>query len=356
MKNEDPHIMKKFWRLPKAVNGKLILVCGLGSIGKRHIENLISLGISPSNIIIFRTGKGTVTFGDAFLKREPRIRVINSLEKALALKPFITLITNPTALHLDTATRAAKAGSHLFIEKPLGINLNKAKNLSRLCRRKQLIACVGYNLRFHPLLRLMKSIIKEGKIGLPVYVEAEHAEYLPDWHPWENYRVSYASQDKLGGGSILTQSHEADALYWLFGKPNTIYTAGGTSDGLPMNVENIAECILQYKHKKIIAALHLDYFKSPPVRFLEVTGTKGRLKFDYITGTLSYIPLAGKQHVFHQPKNFFRNDMFLDEIKHLITCAARGVEPMNNLTEAAEVLEILLAMKRSLSTHKATNL
>jgi predicted dehydrogenase len=108
-------------------------IAGLGSNGRRHLRNLIELG--EEDVVLYRTGKSTIS--DEELERFP---TEYSLEDALAHNPDAVIVSNPTALHLDVAIPAARAGSHLLIEKP-------------------------YTVHIH------------------------WGEHLPGWHPWEDYRV-----------------------------------------------------------------------------------------------------------------------------------------------------------------------
>jgi predicted dehydrogenase len=77
---------------------------------------------------------------------------------------------------------------------------------------------VGFQFRFHPGLRQVKKLLDEAAIGEPLSVRAHWGEYLPNWHPWEDYKLGYAARPELGGGVILTLSHPLDYLRWLFGE------------------------------------------------------------------------------------------------------------------------------------------
>src|SRR3989338_9906855 len=112
------------------------LICGLGSIGKRHMENLEQLGFPHEDISIFRTHKGTAQFGNKVLaEHENRHPVFSNLGDALAKKPDIALITNPTSLHIPVAIEAAKAGCHLFIEKPLSHSMDDVDTLIEIVQQ-----------------------------------------------------------------------------------------------------------------------------------------------------------------------------------------------------------------------------
>lgn len=328
-----------------------ILICGLGSIGSRHLNNLITLGLKPENIAIFRTKKGTPSFGDQTLaKHRNKNPVFYDLDEALKKhSPNVAFITNPTSYHVETALKCAKAGCDLFVEKPLSNSQDRIYRLLEEINRRQLVNFMGCQLRFHPLLIQIKLWLENKKIGEVICVHAEMAERVTDWHPWENYKISYASRKDLGGGAILTQTHEFDYLYWLFGKPEWIFAAGGELGNLQMGVEDTVKFIMQFP-KKILVSLHLDYLKRPPRRFLEITGTKGRIYWDYFEKKAQFIPMEEQEQtlIVSEPEGYEKNNTYLSELGYFLQCVNRREKTLNDLQQGKNVLEICLAAKSSM--------
>lgn len=106
-----------------------ILICGLGSIGKRHASNLLYL--KKENLIFFR--ERNLDLNDNKLTKK---KSFTSLAKALNENPDVAFICNTTSKHIDTAIECAKKGCHLFIEKPLSNNLKKLKTLESIVKKK----------------------------------------------------------------------------------------------------------------------------------------------------------------------------------------------------------------------------
>ena len=100
--------------------------------------------------------------------------IFDDLDKALAQKPDIVFITNPGNLHIEVARKAAEAGCHLFIEKPLGIGEEGVDELIELVERKRLVALVAYQLRFHPGLQQVENWLKEERIGQLIFANLSH--------------------------------------------------------------------------------------------------------------------------------------------------------------------------------------
>ena len=321
------------------------LICGLGSIGKRHMENLESLGYKCEDIGVYRTNKGTQSFGDNLLTDHyNRHRVHTNLEEALACEYDVAFITNPTSLHVKTALETAKARCHLFIEKPLSHTMDGVDELIKCTDARNLKSYVAYNFRFHPLLMCIKKYLDNNLLGKIISVHAKLSERITKWHSWENYSISYASRKCLGGGVVLTQSHEIDYLYWFFGKPEWVFAAGGKQSNLDIDVEDSAEIIMQFKNKTI-AYVHLDYIKDPPERSLEIIGTHGNIHCDFFKSSITVNP---QNNLNETLQRFDRNDMYIEELQEFLDCIKNDRETPVDLKQGKDVLKILLAIKRSM--------
>lgn len=323
------------------------LICGLGSIGKRHLENLEYLGVPCENISVFRTGKGTKSFGDDVLKKhDNRHPVFFDIDKAFGAKPTATIISNPTSFHVFLAEKAVKNNSHIFIEKPLSDSLDGIDELIEDVYNKHISAFVAYNFRFHPLLIETKKWIEGGAIGETVSVRAEMSGRITDWHPWEDFKISYASCKNLGGGAVFTLSHVIDYLYWFFGKPKRILAATGNLGNLGINVEDVVECIFQFVNPSRIVSFHLDFLKRPGAHFLEILGTKGRIYLDFLKKTADLMPLDAEATKI-QLSSFNKNETYLEEMRYFLGCVKIGTQTSPDIKQGKEVLEIIFALKKS---------
>ena len=136
---------------------KRILIVGFGSIGQLHFR--IASKKYPDAIIKVFTKN---------LSNHPDIdddhRVIN-LNEALKFSPQLTVISNPSSMHIKMALPFAKIGSHLLIEKPISSNEDNIADLIATCKRSKSIVAVGYNLRFLPSLKYFKKTIDSNVIG-----------------------------------------------------------------------------------------------------------------------------------------------------------------------------------------------
>lgn len=313
------------------------LVCGLGSIGRRHLHNLLDLG--EEDIVLYRTGKSTLPDDDA-----ADFPTEHDLSAALERwQPDAVLVTNPTALHLDVALPAAKSGAHLFIEKPVSHSMERVSALQEQVRSQGLRILVGFQFRFHPGLRRAKSLLEQGEIGTPLAAAAHWGEYLPDWHPWEDYRQGYSAREDLGGGVVLTLSHPLDYLRWLLGEVVGVRAEVRTSDALDTQVEDTALMILEHE-EGALSSVHLNYHQRPMRHDLEIVGSAGTLRWDAVENEVSWWSADdGRRQTEAVPDGFERNSMFVDEMIHFIDVINGDAEPVCDLEDGIAALRIALA-------------
>ena len=124
------------------------LIAGYGSIGKRHLKNILSN--SNSKIIIYSKRK------DLSNLEKKNIKVSNSLDKCLDENPNAALITNETSNHIPISKKLAQAGLDLFIEKPLSNSLKSVSDVIKITKNKKLMTLMGCNLRFHDCIKKIK--------------------------------------------------------------------------------------------------------------------------------------------------------------------------------------------------------
>ena len=254
-----------------------ILICGVGAIGERHLGNLLALGYT--DISLMRTTNNTLRTVEGVFN------TYSDLATALADKPDVVFVCNPTSLHVDTIVQALDAGSHVFTEKPVATTLEECEAIQAAITRSGKSVMVGYNMRFHPALMKVKSWIDSGRIGNGIYARTQRGEYLPGWHPWEDYREGYAARSDLVGGPTFTLSHEIDLLLWILGKHTDVKAPANTASSLELQTEHGIDIdILLGFECGITGSIHLDYFHRPPARSSEFVGKGGRIEFEYYSG------------------------------------------------------------------------
>lgn len=331
-----------------------ILFVGLGAIGQRHLRNLRTLLGENATFSAHRSSRGqTPTLAPDMsvregvsLEDEYSIRTFTDLDEALSHAPNIAVIANPTSLHVQSAIRCAKANCHLFIEKPLSHSLDRVEQLAQIVAQKELTAFVAYPLRFHPACQLVKKRLQENAIGTLMTARLAFGESLPGWHPYEDYRKSYAARRDLGGGVVLTQIHDYDLALWFFGMPQRVLAHGGHWSELEIDVEDCISALWEFQTSSgRVFPVHIqqDYVQKPPQRLWEILGSRGKIILDLANARVEIIDFATGETQLHDFSGFERNQLFLDEMSHFLDCVETKTAPSVDLQEGTRSLKIALA-------------
>jgi predicted dehydrogenase len=329
-----------------------ILIAGLGAVGQRHARNLRSLLGADVELIAFRQ-RGLRHVVTADLRRdvtkdvetELGIRSLTDLDAALKLKPDAVFICTTTNRHLEIAQRAAEAGCHLFIEKPLGLALEGVAELRTTVLRNGLVATIGCQWRFHPCVRRLFQLIDVGLFGRIQSAEIEYAEYLPDWQPYEDYRETWPAKAELGGGVVLAHIHDYDLAHWLFGAARRVRATGGKLSDLELKVEDTVDATIEARLATV--RVRQTFASHDVTRRITVTGQRHIATVDLVNGTFrTDPPLASPM----DRPDYDRNQMFLAEVTHFLAAIDRREAPAVPLDDGIAVLRTALAVKQSMRT------
>lgn len=317
------------------------LIAGLGSIGRRHMRNLIALG--EKDVVLYRTGKSTMPEDDlAGFPQE------TDLQQALKKhKPDAVIVSNPTALHLDIAIPAAEAGCAILLEKPISHSMERLDMLQSVVMKSGSKVLVGFQFRYHPGLVRAKQLISDGEIGRLISAHVHFGEYLPAWHPWEDYRKGYAARADMGGGVVLTQCHSLDYLPWLVGRVESAWGFTAKLSDLEVDVEDTAKIGLRFENGAL-GSLHLDYNQQPPAHHFEIIGTQGSLQWNLSDGAARIYRAERKDwEAYPLPAEWERNVMFAEQMRHFIAVVRGDVEPSCPLQDGVRVQQLVEAVRQS---------
>lgn len=286
----------------------LILIIGAGSIGERHIRNLWLLGYR--NMLVFR--QRNLPFRDI---GEAQVDVTLNWEEVINKKPFAAFICTPTSQHLNQVKNCLQNNMHVFVEKPLSHNLENIEELKLIAANSNKLLQVGFMMRFHHLILKVKRYIEDKTFGKLISTTSHWGSYLPDWHPWENYKESYAANKSLGGGVALTLCHDIDLAIWLSGDTiKKIDIIKSHSNELDINAESVADIKINFE-SGIKSSIHLNYLDNPPIRKYQWEFESAFIELDYFANLFTIRPkqnLTDKKEVKHEI--FDRNQMFLAEV------------------------------------------
>lgn len=322
-------------------SGVKVGVIGYGSIGKRHCDNLLSLGIN--DIILFREKSQGNELG---LKEEYDFEKFTN-------NPFaFIIISNPTSKHFEYLEYFIKHNYNIIVEKPISATSTEYHKLKELLYNYTGVGMCAYNLRFHPAIAYVKTKLESDILGQIYSARFFVGQYLPDWRPNVDYRNSYSSKSELGGGVTLDLSHELDLAYYFFGKvSDRFHSISVKISNLEINSEDITEVHYQTKGNTIIS-VHLDYLVRGYSRYFEIIGEKARVHCDLSSNKVQII---GDNNIVIDEiefDNFERNNMYFEMISGYVNSIkhSRSVSP--TLEEGLYPLKLSLAIKNQIDIYE----
>ncbi|MFZ0183896.1 MAG: Gfo/Idh/MocA family oxidoreductase [Nitrosotalea sp.] len=292
-----------------------VLILGCGSIGTRHAKNLRSIGIK--NIILCDKDKSRL---------ESLAKVIGTNLLYLDYKQAIrknkdisaAVICTPTSYHMEQAMYFAKNKINLFVEKPLSHNLYKIKNLQRLVDSNKLVVMMGHSYMFEHGFIKLKSLLDKKILGSVYFVTYLQGQFLPDWHPYADYRLEYTARKELGGGALLTlTSHSFYVIEWLFGKIKSLDGKIVTRAGhLDVNVDDSVFLLLRTDDGIIIQSQN-NFIVPIHQHEIIIEGEKGRMEFDFVGKKITIMLRDKKDRIIDVDKG--PNDRFVKEMSYFLS-------------------------------------
>ena len=259
---------------------KIVLI-GLGSIGQRHLRNLLQLGYKQVTVVS-RAGILPEEFAS--------LNVFSTLNEALASSTFdAAIICTPTAFHTQSLVSLLQSKvPNIYIEKPVAHNWEQLNNVVTLASGYSNNIVVGYDLHFDLGLQKVKQWINEGTIGRVISANAQVGQYLPDWRPNQDYRQGMSAKKETGGGVMLDLVHEFDYLLWLVGSASHISAHYTNSAALEIETEDVADVLLKFE-SGAAGTIHLDYLQPKLVRNCLLTGTKCSIYWNLVESKVTWI-------------------------------------------------------------------
>jgi len=183
-----------------------VAVAGLGRIGKIHLKNLArnfsDIKVRAVMDVLDESGQIAEEFNvPVFVKTFEELLEVPDLDAVV--------ICSPTDTHADYVVKAAKAGKHIFCEKPLDLSLERVREVLDVVRESGVKLMLGFNRRFDPEFKKIRSLVESGQVGDPQIVKITSRDPGPP-------PVSYI---KSSGGMFLDMTiHDFDMARYISGK------------------------------------------------------------------------------------------------------------------------------------------
>ncbi len=322
-----------------------ILQIGLGSMGKRRIRNLQELGIKQ--IVGFDLNEDRRKEA----KKLYKISTISNIKEGLDEKPDCMIISTPPDLHYKYAKLAIKNNIHFFTE----VNLS-SKDISKIkqeLKNKQIVGMPSSTMLFHPIIKQLKKLIREKKIGKPLTIYHHFGHYLPNWHPWEDYRKFYVSKKKTGAArevipfELVWMSHLFSDIHSVYGNINKIST-------LESNIDDIYQIIIEFTNG-IKCTFIVDVISEPAINETRIIGDKGIIYCDHNAGIIK----IGKGNKWKEVKiqtgkmakgykgNTPADSTYVEEMKIFLNAITKKSIITHSFNDELKILKVLDAIELS---------
>lgn len=321
-----------------------LLVVGLGSMGRRRLRNLAHLaghelaGVEPREE---RGREVAAEFG---------IEVFASLDDALAAwTPDALVISTPPDRHTEYALVAARAGLPFFTEASV-VSAGMEELIDEV-RSRNGVAAPSCTMRFHPAVVTMRERLAAGAIGQPLVVVHHSGQYLPDWHPWEDYRTFYVSRRETGAAREIVP-FELNWLVHLFGDVEALTGIRGKASQLDADIDDVYVAALRFADG-VYGSLVVEALSRPGNRLARIVGSEGTLVWDWQARVVrEYAAAAGEwiEHADPPPVEgpggaWVAENMYIDEMRAFLRAAA-GEEPFPlSLEEDLRLLRVTEAIE-----------
>lgn len=250
------------------------LVIGLGSMGKRRIRNLIHHKVKPTSVAGFDLSSDR----RQETEKQYRVTTFGDFQSAVEeFQPNAFIISTPPHLHAKYFLYAAKHKKHFFVE--VGTTDDGYKKLYPLLN-DSFVAAPSFTFRYYEPVMKIRELIAKGTIGKVLAFNHHLGQYLPDWHPWEDYRNFYVSQPE----SSACREMVPYELQWIqFVLNDEFVTAKGITNkqsDLELKIDDTYTALLQSK-TGITGTLMVELLARPAVRVFRILGSQGTVEWNW---------------------------------------------------------------------------
>jgi predicted dehydrogenase len=323
-----------------------IVVVGLGSIGRRHARLLAGRG----DLDVEWCESSAAALESARQEMGEPAAVHASFEAVLETRPAMVVIATPHAMHAGQTVAALAAGIHVLCEKPMAETLANAERMAAAAERGKAVLTIGFHLHFHPGMRRLKALIREGELGSVHHAHCHFGSYIVLVNSKSRY------QRTLEGALLLDCAHQPDIFAWLLERsPAGVYATGGRGGALEHQSDpNFIALDCDYA-SPLISTMHLNYLQMPERHEYEIVGDRGWALFDLAQGRLR----IGRQSDSSERVEMIpteRDPIYRDEHAAFLDAVAGRAKPESPASSAMISMRIIAAALESLRSGQRVQL
>jgi len=300
-----------------------------------------------------RTGENRTRFAETF-----ECSVSDTFDEAINY-PGVqgVLLTTPNKVHAEQAIECARAGKHVFVEKPIADSLKESVEMMEACKAVGVTLLVGHCFRRAGAARKIKLMIEQGLLGDVVLAEANFSSSGKGLTPeaWRYYK------DQCPGGPLMQLGiHHVDTLHYLLG-PVVKVKGSFAHLSIHAEIDDVGAAILEFE--KGTRGVLTGSYVSPRTFFIRLYGSKGNLEYwvdmsDWPENKFidSMTTLTFQTDDSRETLEFSPNDMLVDELDEFARCIRGEATPETGADEGIAALKVILAALESHETGKTVSL
>jgi predicted dehydrogenase len=243
--------------------------------------------------------------------------------------------TTPNGAHLETTAAAAKAGKHVFLDKPIANTLADARALTDACRKAKVVLALGYQRRRESHFRFVKDEIQRGAFGKLVNAEANISRDRLGKIDLSSWR--YTAQGMPGGVMLQIGIHYTDVLEYLLG-PVKAVSGRFVRLVLPGDNPDVASLILEHEGGAL-STLNASYASASEYYLVNVYGKEATAYYDMHNG----LRLLRRGTSEARPVPCAKNDPIVEELEEFARAARGDGQPEMDGERSIRSLAVILA-------------
>lgn len=326
------------------------LVVGLGSMGKRRVRCLRSLGVERIVGFDVREDRRRET------AERYKVEVVPTLERGLALKPDVMIVSTPPHRHIPFAQTALDAGIPFFME--ANCFLEGLPELATSLHGTKLVAAPSRTLWFDEGVQRIKELLDAGKLGTPAEFAHHCGHTLVAWHPWEDYRTFYGGQAEAKGAGWDMVGFELYFLTYVFGKVKAVSALYGKRSTFDTPVDDTFQILFEFEAGTLGSAM-IDVVSPYAFRTTRIVSESGVIAWDNGKKTVDLFMAGGidwthyKQEPGHiEPGYVAAEEMYVAEIESFLKAVMGEAPYVATFDDEVELMRVVDAVRESRESGK----
>ncbi len=322
-----------------------VLQLGLGSMGKRRVRNMQALGIKDIVGYDLREDRRVEA------RKKYGIVTVDKLTGDLLSGREAYIISTPPGSHNDCIKLALKYRKPAFVE--ASVLREGLLGFDREAKRRNVRIMPSCTFRFHPAIKLIKSLVRGGKFGKICNFSYHMGQYLPDWHPWESIKDYYVSKRSTSGGREMVP-YELTWIVDMMGMPKSIFGYKGGNHDMGVDIDDTYAIAMNFKGFQ--GTLLVDVVSRFATRSVIINLEKAQIRWNWEDKAVKLYDAAKKKWQKCKylkgaaAKGYNLNiveDMYVEELSTFFNAVRTGKPFPNTLKEDVMMLSILEASENS---------